>query len=104
MIKRSTIIKSSGLINPIGVNAIPDIYRAVRFGSRTVEPGTMGLSQERNWSMKRENKTPSYTTEWPNSGVSLRRDIKSESLDFGITIKESILRVDSGSHHILLIE
>ena len=35
-----------------------------RFGSGTVGLGTMGLSQERNWSMKRENKTPSYTTEW----------------------------------------
>lgn len=35
-----------------------------RFGSRTVGLGIMGLSQERNWSMKRENKTPSYTTEW----------------------------------------
>ncbi|MFM8429504.1 MAG: DUF4113 domain-containing protein, partial [Holophagaceae bacterium] len=36
----------------------------VRFGSRTVGLGVTGLSQERRWSMKRENKTPSYTTNW----------------------------------------
>lgn len=35
-----------------------------RFGSRTVGLGATGLSHERNWSMKRENKTPSYTTDW----------------------------------------
>ena len=35
-----------------------------RFGSRTIGLGATGLAHARHWSMKRERKTPSYTTEW----------------------------------------
>jgi DNA polymerase V len=35
-----------------------------RFGSNTLGPGVAGLGAARGWSMKRGNKTPSYTTDW----------------------------------------
>lgn len=35
-----------------------------RFGSNTLGPGVAGLGAARSWSMKRGNKTPSYTTDW----------------------------------------
>ena len=35
-----------------------------RFGRNTLGPGVAGLEAARAWSMKRGNKTPSYTTDW----------------------------------------
>jgi DNA polymerase V len=35
-----------------------------RFGCNTLGPGVAGLVTARAWSMKRGNKTPSYTTDW----------------------------------------
>ncbi|MHB1333792.1 MAG: Y-family DNA polymerase [Sulfuriferula sp.] len=35
-----------------------------RFGRNTLGPGVAGLVTARTWSMKRGNKTPSYTTDW----------------------------------------
>lgn len=35
-----------------------------RFGRNTLGPGVAGLGAARAWSMKRGNKTPSYTTDW----------------------------------------
>lgn len=51
--------------SPVGKNLITlmDTINK-RFGSRTLGLGSVGLAHERDWSMKREHKTPSYTTEW----------------------------------------
>ncbi|MDD2747354.1 MAG: Y-family DNA polymerase [Acidithiobacillus ferrooxidans] len=35
-----------------------------RFGSNTLQPGVAGLQSVRDWSMKRGNKSPNYTTCW----------------------------------------
>ncbi|MGE4530215.1 MAG: DUF4113 domain-containing protein [Acidithiobacillus sp.] len=35
-----------------------------RFGHNALQPGVAGLQGQRDWSMKRGNKSPSYTTCW----------------------------------------
>ncbi len=35
-----------------------------RYGSGTLQPGVAGLQKPRGWAMKRESKTPAYTTRW----------------------------------------